>query len=126
MRDINPIRTDDALAWAIKEVSSYFDNEPEPGTEEADRFDVLSDLIEAYERRHFPIEMPEPIALLEAHMQLTGRTQADLGHLLGSRSRASEILKRRRALTVEMIQKLNDEWGIPAEYLIRRYELQAA
>lgn len=66
------------LRWAIAEVSAYFENQPEPGTEEADRFDVLSALIEAYEDAHYPIEAPEPIELIKAHMEMFGRTPADL------------------------------------------------
>jgi len=125
MENIRPIRTDEDLAWALQEVAVYFDHPPAPGTADADRFDVLSDLIEAYENRHHPIAAMEPIELLKAHMDNTSRTQADLAALLRSRSRASEILNRKRALTVEMIFKLSSEWGIPAECLVAPYELAA-
>jgi HTH-type transcriptional regulator/antitoxin HigA len=126
MRNIRPIRSDDDLAWAIAEVSPYFENPPQAGTEDADRFDVLSDLIEAYENRHHAIDAPEPIELLKGFMEMTGRTQKDLALLLGSRPRASEIINRKRALTVDMIQKLNDEWGVPAARLVQSYALKAA
>jgi len=126
MKDIRAIRKDADLAWAIAEVSRYFDNPPAPGSEDAERFDILSDLIEAYESRHYPIEAPEPIELLKAHMEMTGRTQSDLANLLGSRSRASEVLGKKRALTVDMIRRLNKEWGIPADYLVQPYRLAAA
>jgi HTH-type transcriptional regulator/antitoxin HigA len=118
MRDIRPIRNDDDLAWALAEVEKYFDDEPEIGSEEGDRFDVLSDLIEAYESRHYPITPSEPITFLRNFMEMTGRTQAEFAKLLGSRSRASEILNRKRPLTVDQIAILVGEWHIPAEHLI--------
>ncbi|MBB5573414.1 MULTISPECIES: helix-turn-helix domain-containing protein [Rhizobium] len=125
MRDIKPIKTDADLEWALAEIAPYFDNPPEDGTAEADRFDVLTDLIEAYENRHFTVEDPEPVELLRAFMEMTGRSQSDLAELLGSRSRASEILGRKRALTLDMIFKLKEEWGIPADCLVRPYALVA-
>ncbi len=123
--DIRPIRTPKDHAWALAEISPYFDDPPALGTPEADRFDVLADLIAAYEDRRFPIEAPEPIDLLVSHMEMTGRTQADLARLLGSRPRASEILNRKRALTVDMIHRLHVEWGIPAYSLVAPYHLTA-
>jgi HTH-type transcriptional regulator/antitoxin HigA len=125
MMDIRPIRTQEDLEWALAEISPYFDNEPEPGTPESDRFDVLADLIEAYEDKHFPIPEAEPVDFLRAFMEMTGRTQADLAKLLGSAPRASEILNRKRALTVDMIHKLNREWGVPADALVAPYHLAA-
>ena len=124
--DIKPIRNDSDLAWAIGEVTPYFEAPPEKGTAAADRFDVLSDLIEAYESRNFPVADLDPVAFLQAFMEMSGRTQADLGDLLSSRSRASEILHRKRALTVDMIFKLTDAWGVPAECLVKPYKLDVA
>lgn len=124
--DIRPIRTKEDHEWALAEITKYFDSQPEIGSPDADRFDVLADLIEAYEDRHFHIEEMEPVDLLKAHMEATGRTQADLAALLGSRPRASEVLNRKRALTVDMIHKLSSEWHIPAECLVRPYHLEAA
>lgn len=121
--DIRPIRTQADLDWALAEIGRYFDDQPAPGTPEADRFDVLAALIEAYEARHFPIPEAEPIDFLGAFMEMTGRSQADLASLLGSRSRASEILNRKRSLTVEMIHRLNREWGVPADALVAPYHL---
>lgn len=123
MDNIRAIRNDDDLAWAIAEVSKYFDNEPEIGTPDADRFDVLSTLIEAYEDKHYAIEAPEPVELIKAHLDMFGRTQSDLADLFGSRPRASEVLNKRRALTVDMIRKLHKEWGIPADCLVEPYPL---
>ncbi|MPL92298.1 HTH-type transcriptional regulator/antitoxin HigA [Rhodobacter sp. 140A] len=126
MMDIRPIRTEADHDWALAEIARYFDNQPTPGTPDADRFDVLADLIEAYEDRNFPIEPMEPIDFLRAHMEATGRTQADLAALFGSRPRASEVLNRKRALTLDMIHKLSSEWHIPADCLVRPYHLVAA
>lgn len=125
MDNIRAIRNNDDLAWAIAEVSPYFDNPPERGTPEGERFDILAALIEAYEDTHYPIDAPEPVELVRSHMEMTGRTQSDLGALFGSRPRASEVLNRKRALTVDMIYKLHKEWGIPADCLVKPYHLAA-
>jgi HTH-type transcriptional regulator/antitoxin HigA len=121
--DVRPIRNDDDLAWAIAEVTPYFETPPAPGTPEADRFDVLSNLIEAYEDRSFDLEAEDPIAFLEAFMAMTGRTQADLARLLNSPSRASEVLHRRRALTIDMVHRLARGWGAPTAALAIPYAL---
>ncbi|MGF9563946.1 helix-turn-helix domain-containing protein [Neorhizobium sp. JUb45] len=126
MDNIRPIRNDDDLEWAVAEVAAYFEDPPPKGSADADRFDVLSDLIEAYENRSFPADNREPVEFLLGFMALTGRSQKDLAELLGSRSRASEILNRKRALTVEMIHKLSTEWGLPADCLAKPYSLAAA
>jgi HTH-type transcriptional regulator/antitoxin HigA len=121
--DVRPIHNDDDLAWAIAEVTPYFEAPPAPGTPEADRFDVLSSLIEAYEDRDFEIEADDPIAFLEAFMAITGRTQADLARLLNSPSRASEVLHRKRALTMDMVHRLASGWGAPPAALAIPYAL---
>ncbi|MBW6422709.1 helix-turn-helix domain-containing protein [Rhizobium sp. XQZ8] len=126
MDNIRPIRNQDDFDWAIAEVTPYFDHPPEKGSKDADRFDVLSDLIEAYENRNFVPVDHEPIAFLQGFMEMTGRTQSDLAELLGSRSRASEIINRKRALTVEMIFKLKQSWGVPADCLVKPYRLAVA
>ena len=123
MDNIRPLRTDDDLAWAVSEIEQYFIKEPEPGSADADRFDVLAALIEVYEDRHHAIEAPEPVDYLKAHMQMTGRTQSDLAALVGSAPRASEILNKRRALTVGMIHRISRDWNIPADALVRPYHL---
>jgi HTH-type transcriptional regulator/antitoxin HigA len=125
MDNIRAIRNDDDLAWAIAEVSQYFDNQPDPQSTDGLRFDVLSVLIEAYEDKHYPIDAPEPVELIKAHMELTGRSQGNLATLFGSRSRASEVLNKKRALTVDMIHRLQKEWGIPADCLVEPYHLAA-
>jgi HTH-type transcriptional regulator/antitoxin HigA len=124
--DIRAIRTEADYDWALKEIEPYFENEPEPGTPEADRFDVLASLIEVYEDKHWPIEPADPIEAIKFQMERSGRRQADLGRLIGSRSRASEIMARKRHLTMDQAYKISTEWGIPAEVLIRPYHLANA
>lgn len=115
---IRPIRTEAEYDEALKEIERYFENEPKPGTPEADRFDLLALVVEAYERKRWPIEPPESIDAIHSRMETGGYTQADLGRLLGSRQRASDILTRKRPLTMSMAWKLHREWNIPAEALI--------
>lgn len=122
--EIRPIRTNDDLTAALARIDALWGKEP--GTPEGDELDILVDLVEHYESKHFPVEPMEPIDLLKAHMETTARTQADLAALLGSRPRASEVLNRKRALTVDMIYKLSSEWHIPADCLVKPYHLAAA
>jgi HTH-type transcriptional regulator/antitoxin HigA len=115
---ILPIRSEADYEAALDEIEQYFDNEPEPGTPEADRFDLLALVIEDYERRRWPIDPPDVIDAIRYGMETGGHSQADLGRLLGSRQRASDILTGKRSLTMRMAWRLNREWGIPAEALI--------
>lgn len=113
-----PLRNEEDYAAALAVVESFFDNEPREGTPEADRFDLLALLIEDYERRAWPIEPPSAIEAIRYRMEIAGLTQADLGRLLGSRQRASDILSGRRPLTMRMASVLHREWGIPADALL--------
>lgn len=120
---IRPIRTEADYDRALAEIEQYFEHEPRPGTPEADRFDVLADLIAAYEARHWPVAPPDPVEAIRYRMEIGDFTQADLARLIGSRSRASEILNRRRPLTMAMAYRLHREWQIPAESLLTPYSL---
>ena len=122
--DIHPIVTDADHEAALRQIDELWG--AEPGTAGAAALDALATLVQAYEEKRWPRQTLDPIETLIASMQWNDRTQADLAQLLGSRSRASEILNRKRALTVDMIHKLQSEWGIPAELLIRPYKLDAA
>jgi HTH-type transcriptional regulator/antitoxin HigA len=115
---IRPIHSEADYDAALKEIERYFENEPKSGTLEADRFDLLALIIEDYERKRWPIESPDTIEAIRYRMETGGYSQADLGRLLGSRQRASDILTRKRALTMGMAWKLHREWDIPAEALI--------
>jgi HTH-type transcriptional regulator/antitoxin HigA len=123
MENIRPIRTEDDYRWAIEEITRYFENEPEVGSPDGDRFDVLAALIEAYEIEHYPIPAQDPVQTISSHMELFNLSRRDLSELLGSSSRASEILNRKRSLTLDMIHALNTKWHIPAEALIQPYHL---
>ncbi len=116
--DIRPLRNEADYDSALVEIAHYFENEPEVGSPEADRFDLLALVIADYEARHWPIDPPDPIDAIKFRMAQAGYDQGDLAVLLGSRSRASEILSRKRPLTMDMAWKLNQTWGIPAECLI--------
>ncbi len=118
-----PIRTEAEYKAALAEIEPYFAREPEEGSADADRFDLLTVLIEAYEERHHPIGPPHPIEMIRHRMRTAGYTQADLGELLGSRARASEVLAKKRRLTLPMIWKLSQRWKIPAEALVAPYRL---
>jgi HTH-type transcriptional regulator/antitoxin HigA len=125
--EIRPIRTDEDHRAALAEIDGYW-GAPE-GTEEADKLDVLLALVEIYEEKRWPIDSSEsfdPIDALNYSIEELGHTQAELAELLGSRSRASEILSRRRALTVEMIHKISEAWKIPADLLVRPYKVERA
>jgi len=94
-----------------------------PDSKESDELEVISILIEAYEKENFPIEAPNPIQAILFRLEQLGMTNSELSKLLGSRSRTSEILNGKRKLSIGMIRKLNEELGISAETLIKDYEL---
>jgi HTH-type transcriptional regulator / antitoxin HigA len=116
---IRPLRTKPDYQAALDEIEAYFDKEPTPGTADADRFDLLALVIEDYEKKHWPIDPPDPVEAIRYRMATGGVSQADLGRLIGSRQRASDILARKRRLTMQMAWKLHRDWGIPAEALIQ-------
>jgi HTH-type transcriptional regulator / antitoxin HigA len=118
--ELRPIRTEADYQAALKEVELLFD--AQPNTPEYDHLDLLSTLVEAYEKVHHPIEAPDPIEAILYYMDTRGLSQRDLEPCLGSQARVSEVLSRKRSLTLEMIRKLNQELGIPAEVLIQPYE----
>jgi HTH-type transcriptional regulator/antitoxin HigA len=115
---IRPLRSEADYEAALDEIERYFDKAPKPGTPDADRFDLLALVIEDYENKHWPIDPPNPVDAIRYRMETGGYTQGDLGRLLGSRQRASDVLTRKRRLTMQMAWKLHREWNIPAETLI--------
>jgi HTH-type transcriptional regulator/antitoxin HigA len=118
--EIRPIRTQTDYQEALQEIALLFHTVP--NTPEYDRLDILSTLVEDYEKKYFPIELPDPIEAIHYYMDTRGWSRRDLESCLGSRARVSEILSRKRFLTLEMIRKLNQELGVPAEILIQPYE----
>ena len=117
--DIKPIRTDDDYRAALREASAFFENEPGPGTPEGDRFEVLLLLIEAYEAKQFPIDLPDPVEAIKFRMEQAGLTPKDLKPMIGGLNRVYEVLNHTRPLTLPMIRRLHGTLGIPAESLIR-------
>ena len=125
--EIRPIRTDKNHRAALAEIDACWG--AADGTEQGDRLDVLLALVEIYEARRWPIDIDDkfdPIDVLRYAIDELGHTQAELADILGSRSRASEILSRQRALTVDMIHKVNEAWKIPADLLVRPYKVERA
>lgn len=116
--NVRPIRTEADYEWALAEIELYFDKEPQAGSPEADRCDVLATLIEAYEDREWKIDAPTPVEVIREVMAASGRSQSDFADLLGSRARASEILHGKRKLTVDMIHRISTVWNIPADLLV--------
>jgi HTH-type transcriptional regulator / antitoxin HigA len=124
MKNIRAIHNGADHAWALREIEAYFDNTPTPGTPAADRFDVLAALIKDYEDRHHAIPDADPVAVLHFAIESMGRSQAELGRVIGSRTHASEILNRKRRLTLEMIRRIGAAWNLPVQTLTAAYELQ--
>ena len=104
---------------AVKEIERLIIDNPEPGTENADRLEVLSVLIENYEKEHFPMDLPDPISTIKFIMEQRGLTQADLVPYIGSRSKVSEVLAGKRPLSRRMMRNLHNDLGIPAQVLLK-------
>jgi len=119
-----PIRTKSDYAAALREAERLWDA-PEKSPE-AEQLEVLALLIEDYERRHFPIDSPDPIDFLLNVMEWRGLSRKDLEPYIGSRARVAEVLNRVRPLTLEMIRRLASGLKLPADVLIRGYELRRA
>jgi antitoxin component HigA of HigAB toxin-antitoxin module len=122
--NVHPIRTDDDHRRALAEIEKLWG--AREGTSDGDKLDILVTLVEIYEERRWPLKSRrrfDPIDVLHYAIDELGHTQTDLARILGSRSRASEILARRRPLTLEMIQKITASWKIPADLLIRPYKI---
>lgn len=117
---IRPIRNDADHEDALREIEALWG--AEEGTKAGDRLDVLVTLVETYERRRWPIERLDPVRAIEAAMEMNGYTRAQLAALIGQ-SRASEILNRRRPLTLPMIRAISEAWHVPAGVLVQEYAL---
>jgi HTH-type transcriptional regulator/antitoxin HigA len=122
--EIRPIRTKADYRAALKEVERLWD--ADPGTPDGDRVDVLVTLVEAYEATHYPIPAPDPIAAIEFMMEQKGLTRHDLEPAIGSRGRVSEVLTRKRPLTLPMVRELSALLQIPAVVLIQPYATRSA
>ena len=119
--EVKPIRTEADYQAALKEIDTLLDAEPD--SPETDRLEVLSSLVWLYEETHHPIPAPDPIEALQYYLESRGLTRKALEPYIGRTNRVSEIMNRRRGLTLEMIRKLEAGTGIPATVLIQPYEL---
>ncbi|MGH7945501.1 MAG: helix-turn-helix domain-containing protein [Opitutaceae bacterium] len=117
--DIRPIKSEAQYRTALREIERVW--EAKPDTLESDRLDLLSILVEAFEREHYLIPPPDPIAAIEHCMESRGLTRKDLEPFIASRARVSEVLARRRPLTLSMIHRLTIGPGIPTDVLIQPY-----
>ncbi|HSR71152.1 MAG TPA: transcriptional regulator [Kiloniellales bacterium] len=122
--EVTPIKTKRDYHRALKEIEGLMD--AKRGTPEGDRLDVLVTLVEAWEAKHYPIDLPDPIEAIKYHMEQTGLEPKDLVPYIGSRNRVYEVLNRKRPLTLKMVWRLHIGLGIPAESLIKVSEERAA
>ena len=117
--EIKPIKSEKDYTKALKRLEVIFDSEP--GSVNGDELEVLGILIEQYENEHFPIGLPDPIEAIKFRVEQMGYSQSDLANIVGLKSRASEILNKKRKLTLEMIRQLHDILKIPTDVLIQSY-----
>jgi HTH-type transcriptional regulator / antitoxin HigA len=118
-KEIKPIKTEAQYQAALKEIEALFDAVPD--TAKGDRLEVLTTLVESYEEKNYRIPFPDPVEAILYCMESRGLTRCDLERYIGSRARVSEVLNRKRPLTMEMIRNLHKGLGIPAEVLIQPY-----
>ena len=117
--NIKPIKTKKDYVQALERLELIFDSKK--GTEKGDELEILGILIENYENEKFPIEFPDPVEAIKFRMEQLGYNQTDLANVVGLKSRASEILNRKRKLTLEMIRQIHERLNIPTEVLIQAY-----
>jgi HTH-type transcriptional regulator/antitoxin HigA len=122
--EINPIKSNRDYRRTLKEIEGLM--HAKRNTPEGDRLDVLVALVEAWEARHYPLDLPDPIEAIKYHMEQRGLAPRDLIPFLGGRNRVYEVLARKRPLTLKMIQRLHAGLGIPAESLIKYRQHQPA
>jgi HTH-type transcriptional regulator/antitoxin HigA len=122
--EIAPIKTRRDYQRALRRIERLMT--AKSNTPEGDCLDVLVTLVEAWERRHYPLDLPDPVEAIKYHMDQNGLKPRDLIPFIGSRNRVHEVLNRRRSLTLKMIWRLHKGLGIPAESLIRGERKQAA
>lgn len=115
--EIKPIKSDADYREALKEIETLMMAEPD--TPEGEKLDILVTLVEAYETRHYPLDLPDPVEAIKFEMEQKGLTVKDLEPMIGKSNRVYEILNHKRSLTLKMIWRLHRELGIPAECLIK-------
>ncbi|EMJ94395.1 helix-turn-helix domain-containing protein [Leptospira alstonii] len=120
--EIKPIKSTKDYDFALKEIERLWD--ARKNTPEYDKLDILITLVDAYENKHFPIETPDPIEAIKSVMEEKNLKSVDLGNWIGGRNRATEILNKKRKLTLDMIRKINKKLGISTEILIKDYKIK--
>lgn len=122
--EINPIKSTRDYRRALKEIEGLM--RAKRNTPQGDRLDVLVTLVEAWETKHYPFDLPDPVEAIKYHMEQKGLNPQDLIPFVGGRNRVYEVLARKRPLTLKMIRRLHEGLGIPAESLIKGVQRQAA
>jgi len=117
--NIKPIKTEEDYNAALERLEVIFN--AVPGTPESDELEILGILIEQFEKEHYPIDLPDPIEAIKFRMEQMGYTQSDLAEIIGQKSRASEILNRKRKLSLEMIRQISNKLHIPTDILVQVY-----
>lgn len=117
--NIKPIKTEEDYNAALERLEIIFD--AKPGTTEGDELEILGMLIEHFENEHYPIGLPDPVEAIKFRMEQMGYNQSDLAEIIGQKSRASEILNRKRKLSLEMIRQLHKALNIPTDVLVQVY-----
>lgn len=117
--NLKPIKTKKDYQQALERLDLIFD--AKKGTNEGDELEILGILIDQYETENFPIDLPDPIEAIKFRMEQLGYTQTDLAKVVGLKSRASEILSKKRKLSLEMIRQLHEKLNIPTDVLIQAY-----
>jgi HTH-type transcriptional regulator / antitoxin HigA len=119
--ELRPIKTKSDYQNALQEIERLFD--AEPNSLELDRLDILTTLVEAYERQHYPIDAPDAISAILYYLEARGLSHQDLAASIGSQEQVTAILNRQQPLNLDTIRRLNQDLGIPAEILIKPYSL---
>lgn len=117
--ELKPIKTESSYNLSLQRLEILFD--AKPGTPEGDELEILSILIDEYEQSHFPIDLPDPVEAIKFRMEQMCYTQNDLANVIGRKNRASEILSKKRKLSLSMIRNLHEKMNIPTEVLIQEY-----
>jgi HTH-type transcriptional regulator/antitoxin HigA len=119
---LKPIKTEADHEAALREIERLWG--AEEGTPDGDRLDILTTLVEAFEKKHFPMVLPDPIEAIEFRLEQQGMDRKDLVGVIGNRTRVYEVLRRDRSLSLSMIRRLNEQFRIPAEILIQPVRLR--
>lgn len=118
---LKPIKTESDYRAALKRLEDLFD--AKPGTPESDELEILGLMVDEYEKKYYPIEAPDPIEAIKIRMEEMHLRQVDLVPEIGGKSRVSEVLDRKRILTIEMIRKLSTRLNLPTDLLVQDYQM---